>query len=358
MRSFLAPASPHLIAIPGLIVQKLLVLCLFLLSVTAPLRAQQVLLKGEVNAVGFYSTSEDTAALARSTPRTSLGFEWAYRRNPSAARRFALESTDFLFRVTYDPVKRAVVPLPLDTWARFRMGRKDSLRVGHFQIPYGLNPVLAPRNSFILPLGAYDLGFKWDWGMAYKGSLGHYDYELAGTTGVGERLSWPNGGALLSGRIGTPTYKDHEYGFSILYGKVSPQVLNHLILPAKVTRFRVGVDTTLMKRPYRVLMAEAAIGKDGDHGVGGVMFAADYVLPRAPKYSVTGQLVGRFADLERARSANSLLTLAVSRTVSTTAIVRLAWVRNLHIASGQPFLGPDSDNRLFLQVHWSFDLRH
>ncbi len=338
--------------------EKRLALCLFVLLVTAPLRAQQVLLKGEVNAVGFYSPGENYLAMARSTPRTSLGLEWAFRRNPGAARRFALESTDFLLRFTYDPVKRAVIPLPLDTWARFRMGRKDSLRVGHFQLPYGLNPVLAPRNSFILPLGAYDLGFKWDWGMAYKGSLGRYDYELAGTTGVGERLSWPDGGALVSARIGTPTYKDHEYGFSILYGSVSPQMLNHLILPTKVTRFRVGVDTTLMKRPYRVLMAEVAIGKDGGRGVGGVMFAADYVLPRAPKYSVTGQVVGWFGDLARARSANSLLTLAVTRTVSTSAIVRLAWVHNLHIASGQPFLGPSSDNRVFLHVHWSFDLHH
>lgn len=318
------------------------------------------MLKGEVNAVGFYSTNDNELGLARSTPRTSLGIEWGIRANPSVTRSFAFESADFLLRFTYDPVKHEVVPLPLDFWAQFRVRRqgKNSVRVGHFRLPYGLNPVLAPRDSFILPLGAYDLGFKWDWGVAYKGSLGRYDYEVAGTTGVGERLSWPDGGVLVSGRIGTPTYKDHEYGLSVLYGSVSPQVLNHLIMPAKVRRFRVAVDTTLLKRPYRVLMAEAAVGKDGGRGVGGFMLAADYVLPRAPKYSVTGQMVSWFTDLTRGRSANALVTLAATRTVSTNAIVRLAWVHNLHIAAGQRFMGTSADNRLFVQVHWTFDLHN
>ncbi len=333
--------------------------CVVVLFVRAPLCAQHVLLKGEVNAVGFYSTDKNDLGLARSTPRTSLGVEWGFTANPNPARRLAFESADVLLRVTYDPVKRAVVPLPFDTWARFRVGHggKDSLRVGHFQLPYGLNPVLAPRNSFILPLGAYDLGFKWDWGAAYKGSLGRYDYELAGTTGVGERLHWPDGGVLLSGRIGTPTYKDHEYGLSVLYGRVAPQMLNDLITPMKVSRFRVAADMTLMKRPYRVLMAEAAVGMNAGTGVGGVMLAADYILPKAPKYSVTGQAVAWFADLARSRSANALVTLAAARTVSTSAMIRVAWVHNLHIAQGQPLIGRTADNRLFLQAYWTFDLR-
>lgn len=330
--------------------------CFFVLFAHAPLAAQQTLLKGEVNAVGFYSTSANQLGWARLTPRSSLGLEWGFRANPSPSRRFAFESSDFLLRLTYDPVKRAVVPLPFDTWARIRVGAKDSLRVGHFQIPYGLNPVLAPRNSFILPLGAYDLGFKWDWGAAYKGSVGGYDYEVAGTTGVGERVTRPDGAFLVSGRVGTPTYKDHEYGLSVLYGSVSRQVLNHLISTPKVSRFRVAADTTLMKRPYRVLMAELSVGKDGGTGVGGVMLAADYILPRAPKYSVTGQAVGWFTDLSRSHSANSLITLALTRTVLRSAMVRLAWVHNLHIAQGQPFVGPSADNRLFLQAYWSFDL--
>ncbi len=331
--------------------------CILIQLMQAPLHGQQILFKGEANAVGFYSTSAHDLDLARSTPRTSLGLEWGLRGNPSATPRFAFDSADLLLRLTYDPVKRAVVPLPFDTWARFRLRDKNTFRLGHFQLPYGLNPVLAPRNSFILPLAAYDLGFKWDWGAAYKGSLGRYDYEVAGTTGVGERLSWPDGDALVSGRIGTPTYRDHEYGLSVLYGRAPRQMLNHLITPANVNRFRVAADTTLMKRPYRVLMAEAAIGKDGSTPVGGVMLAADYVLPPAPKYSITGQVVSWFTDLARAPSSNALITLAVTRTVSTSATVRLAWVHNLHIAAGQPFMGPSADNRLFLQTYWSFDVR-
>lgn len=333
--------------------------CLLVLFTRSPLRAQQVLFKGEVNAVGFYSTKANDVGLARLTPRTSLGFEWGLRSDSSATRRFAFDSADVLVRLTYDPIKRKVVPLPLDTWARFRVrgqDGKDTLRAGHFQLPYGLNPVLAPRNFFILPLAAYDLGFKWDWGVAYNGWAGRYNYELAGTAGLGERASWSHGGALFSGRIGTPNYKDRQYGLSILYGTLAQQMLNQLIVPARVRRFRVAVDATLMKRPYRVLMAEAAVGKDGGRSVGGFMVTGDYILPRAPKYSLTGQVVAWFGDLARGRSAISLLTLAASRTVSTSATVRLAWVHNLHIASGQAFLGSSTDNRLFLHVYWSFDL--
>jgi hypothetical protein len=327
-----------------------------MLAFGSPLFAQGVLLKGEMNAVGFYSTRSGGTDFAAMTPRTSLGLEWGWKGEADDSRPVALDTADVLLRFIRDPVSRDVVLAPFDVWARFRVGSKNWLRVGHFQIPYGLNPVLAPRSMFLLPLGAYDLGFKWDWGSEYKGSLGRYDYEVAGTTGLGETLRAPDGSYLLAGRIGMPTYRTRQYGVSVLAGEVPPMMLNHLLMPAKVPRWRLGADATYMWRPFRVAMAEIAYGENSATPVGGVMVALDQILPSAPQYSVEAQAVSWFTDLSHRHSDNTLLTLAAAHTLANNVILRLAWVHNVHVAMGEPFMGRTGENRVFLQVYRTFDL--
>ena len=68
-------------------------------------------------------------------------------------------------RFLYDPMESRHDPdivkfAPQDFWVRFQPGKVDrlTLRLGQFVIPYGVNPVLAPRQRFILPLEATDLG--------------------------------------------------------------------------------------------------------------------------------------------------------------------------------------------------------
>jgi hypothetical protein len=326
------------------------------LSMSSPLRAQEVLLKGEMNTVSVYSTHAGEINSSPLAPRTSLGIEWGRKLNTNSERRLVLDSADLLVRFTYDPIKHKTLPIPVDVWARFRVGPRDTLRVGHFQVPFGLNPVLEPRSSFLLPLGAYDLGFKWDWGAEYKGSSGVYDYNLAGTIGLGERLQRPDGSYLLAGRIGTPTYKDRQFGISVLAGSLPGMMMNHLLLPDKVRRWRIGLDATAMRRPYDVRMAEIFYGQNGGTPVGGVMLAMDHILRRAPHYSVEGQVVAWFSDLSDSRSDNTLVTLALARTLLNTMVVRLVWVHNVHIAMGEPFMGTTGDNRVFLQVYRTFDL--
>jgi len=110
-----------------------------------------------------------------------------------------LEAMDLHPRLVYDPMEMdsgldRVKFAPQDFWLRFNPGGVDrlALRIGQFVIPYGVNPILAPRQRFILPIEATDLGLKWDWGLDLKGPVGEYDWEIALTIGSGETLRKPH----------------------------------------------------------------------------------------------------------------------------------------------------------------------
>jgi len=94
-----------------------------------------------------------------------------------------------------------------------------------------VNPILAPRQRFILPIEATDLGLKWDWGLDLKGPAGEYDWEIALTIGSGETLRKPHlfegsdrTSYLITGRIGHPTYWNFQQGLSFLFGNLRPSM--------------------------------------------------------------------------------------------------------------------------------------
>ncbi len=191
---------------------------------------------------------------------------------------------------------------PQDFWLRFSLGGRErlNLRIGQFVIPYGVNPILAPRQRFMLPLEAVDLGLKWDWGLNLKGPLGEYDWEVAATLGSGEGLHTPilndrygRKSFLYTGRIGTPTYRDFQHGLSFLYGDLP--VLRSLMKLSEVSisRRRVAYDMFYKHGTYLMAGGQISYGDDGfdDDGrfnfvtggkpadISGIRVWLDWVLP-------------------------------------------------------------------------------
>ena len=137
-----------------------------------------------------------------------------------------------------------------------------NFRIGHIQIPYGLN--LPPITGGTLR--QFDtkpnLGHKVDWGTSINGVNSAFVYEVALTRGSGFDYESKGDPYLVSGRIGTPYQQPFVLGFSGLHGKVF-NTPNEAI----IERTRVGIDARWQGGPIDVL-AQVSIGRDNDKTMG------------------------------------------------------------------------------------------
>ncbi|MCK6554517.1 hypothetical protein L6Q96_08030 [Candidatus Binatia bacterium] len=254
---------------------------------------------------------------------------------------------------------------PQDFWVRFNPGGLDrvTLRAGQFVIPYGVNPIFAPRQRFLLPLEATDLGLKWDWGLDLKGPIGEYDWETAATIGWGEGIhSCANGHSyLLMGRVGAPTYWDLQYGASFLYGEL-PMVAGALILDCNsISRWRFGLDSFYKYGTYLMSGLQFTYGQDGFAGgaryigvtggkpadVLGALGWVDWVLPWAQDLRLAMQAESVIRDLGTPGSDNTAVIFEAGYSILTSVSLMLDY----RIAINSPMDG-DADGLYFTFIYY------
>ena len=262
-----------------------------------------------------------------------------------------------------EPVKFA----PQDFWFRFNPRGMDrfTLRVGEFVLPYGMNPIMAPRQRFLLPLEATDLGLKWDWGIDLKGPIDEYEWEAAATIGSGEGVHSPdwfgkaeNRTYLFTGRVGTPTYWDLQYGLSCLYGDL-PMVRAVTVLDDhSVSRWRIGGDGLYKYGTYLMTGAQVTFGQDGFAGDGrfvpitmgksadvfGGMVWADWVVPTVQDLRFGVQFESLIRDLGTANSDDTAGIVEVGYSLLTSVTAVLDYRGDLNRSMGE------NDNALFLTL--------
>jgi hypothetical protein len=171
-------------------------------------------------------------------------------------------------------------------------------------LPFGANPILAPRQRFLMPIEATDLGLKWDWGVDLKGPIGEYDWEIAATMGLGEAWHSPRitsdidiRSFLISGRIGSPTYWDFQHGLSFLVGDLSRLMAFRRLTGESISRWRVGYDVFWRKGLYLMTGAQITYGQDGFAGSSGkptnllgLRAWVDWVLPSNENLRLSAQV--------------------------------------------------------------------
>lgn len=248
---------------------------------------------------------------------------------------------------------------PQDFWVRLNPGRVDrlTLRVGQFVIPYGVNPIMAPRQRFLLPLEATDLGLKWDWGADVKGPLGEYDWEVAATTGWGEGIHIADREAyLLTGRIGAPTYWDLQYGLSILYGNLPMLRAAKVVDPHPVSRWRIGIDQLYKYGTYLMAGTQFTYGQDGFAGgarhIGitkgdtadalGALAWADWVVPGLQDLRLALQIESVIRDLDTSHSDDTAAIFEVGYSILTSLSAMLDYRTELNRSMGE------NDHAIFL----------
>lgn len=97
-------------------------------------------------------------------------------------------------------------------------GSRNKFRVGHFEVPFGLEQNLDTNGTLRSTPHRANFGFVTDWGLTTNGELEHLDYEFAWSRGSGNEYLDRGGDGLWSGRIGTPRESDMVVGASFVHG--------------------------------------------------------------------------------------------------------------------------------------------
>ena len=129
-----------------------------------------------------------------------------------------------------------------------------NLRVGHFELPFGLEQNLDTNGTLRRTPHAQNFGFVADWGATLNGELEALDYELGWSRGSGNEYLDRGGDGVLSGRIGTPREGTTVLGASFVHG-------DFLRGATTVRRTRTAVDWTTLWRAW-TFQAEASHGRD------------------------------------------------------------------------------------------------
>lgn len=303
-------------------------------------------------------------------PHLEVDFNPPRDRQPSHATSVELNTTSVDVNSRNNENKVRVKLVLHDFWLRFEpLGlARTSLRIGHFDIPYGINPVMAPRGGvFVMPPEIDDIGLKKDWGITWKGPLGHYDYELALTTGTGLGLQAPRLGDaskrsfLVSGRVGAPTYWHFQYGLSGLYGKL-PQVMgDEHFDDHTLARWRINADTFYKLQEHTMFMAQVGYGQNAEEFFKpdpqrtnslATHFLIDHVPPSFPVMDFKAQVKSVFADVNRAHSDHTIALLEAAYSLSDAVMVRLDYVHDINVTSTMAMMGMPADDRFYLTVNY------
>jgi len=136
---------------------------------------------------------------------------------------------------------------------------KLNLRLGHAEIPFGLEYNQDTNGTLRQYSNPRDLGNKLDWGLAANGKFSGGGYELSLSRGVG--IDWRNDGQsyIVAGRIERNNGYSSVIGLSGFYGHLRSSTASTEF----IKRSRIGLDAHIQWRNLSFL-AEVSVGEDND----------------------------------------------------------------------------------------------
>lgn len=128
-------------------------------------------------------------------------------------------------------------------------------RIGHFEIPYGLEHLIDTNGTLRDYTHGRNLGVKADWGVTINGELPTLEYEVSYSLGGGQDLERKNDAFVWAGRIGTPRDDNSVYGLAFYHAELN-----------RIERNRLGLDAQWYYNLWG-LYGQLDIGEDGDNDV-------------------------------------------------------------------------------------------
>lgn len=296
--------------------------------------------------LGGYSDKDQWVGEKGRSLRNSIGFEYF--------QTFSDEYGDFLTtdlqaRISYDSKGNSEEAWAVEihnAWIEHPLELGKSIRLGHFDPAFGLEPVLDTHGTLLQTLASKNIGFKKDWGIGYRGLLADYDYEIAGQLGSGMGIRRKDGSFLLSGRISTPQGTDSQFGISFLYGRTLQSKQSRTIpVPELVTgksvrKKRIGFDVQRPVGPFG-FKGEIAAGQDDGTTVAGALAELDYTVPDLQSLKIKLQGTCWSTDWDRKKARDVNLAPVIEYNVTPSLTMRLGYFHDFEVSSG-------NEDRVFL----------
>jgi hypothetical protein len=300
--------------------------------------------------IGGYSDNDKWIGKKGMMLKNSVGFEYY--------EKFSDEYGDFLtldlqMRMAYDSKADSSEAFGLEVhnaWLEYKLGLGESVALGHFDPMFGLEPVLDTHGTLLQTLAHKNIGFKKDWGIAYKGLLGDYDYGIALQLGSGMGIRRKDGSFLLTGRIGTPQTKDTRAGLSFLYGQTLESSQSwtipapDLVSDKSTRKRRIGVD---FQCPLWLFdfKAEAAAGDNDGTTVAGGLAEFGYTVPQQQNLKIKMQTLYWSGHWEEKNARDLTISPVIEYKISSTTTVRLGYFYDIYSSS-------DEDKMIILQFYY------
>jgi len=304
----------------------------------------------ELDLVGGYSDRDGWIAGKGMSHRTSAGFEYF--------RKFSNDYGDYMTidlqaRVSYNPREEFDEAWQAEihnAWLDYKLGLGKSIRIGHFDPAFGLEPVIDTHGTLLQTLALKNIGFKKDWGIEYRGMAGAFDYEVAYSIGSGMGVERMDSSYLITGRVGSRTGGGLEYGLSGMYGDVlksgkAATFPRPEYEEEAVHKKRVGLD--LRQDLGRCgIMGEIAFGQDDKEEVVGCMTEIDYTVPSLQALVLKMQWQLWANNIGRADAIDNTINLGASYSLTRDITLRLAYFHDLQRFNG------DEDRMVLLQLYF------
>ena len=180
--------------------------------------------------------------------------------------------------------------------------QKMNIRVGHFEIPFGLEHSINTNGTLRDYTHGANLGIKADWGVSVNGILPAFEYEFGVTRGVADEADGERT-YLFSGRVGTPSESRWIAGLSFMHGRLSNERAVGLWMASLATpdpdadkhvmrRTRVGLDLQ-WHHELATVLGELSWGRDFDEEVVNALLEVNRELGMDSTVYLQGRRFGR-----------------------------------------------------------------
>ena len=289
----------------------------------------------ELNLTSGYSDVDGWTGTNDKNLKNSVGFEYFKVFSDDYGDTFKLNlQVRFVYDSRFDSEEAFGIEVH-NAWLEYKLGLGKTLRIGHFDPAFGLEPVLDTHGTMLQTLAFDNIGYKKDWGVGYRTFWGDWDIETAAQLGSGMGIRQKDNNYLLSSRLSSVTESGWEYGFSFLHGQTLRAKQSwtipvaELVSDESVRRNRAGVDVQCPLGPFRFL-GEFAYGEDDGTAVGGAMARLEYDLPENPNTTIKFQASGWTHEWDDTDELNLTLAPVLEHRLNADWTFRAGYFHDLY----------------------------